>query len=518
MTHYDVVIVGAGVAGLSAALHLKDLSEKSKTPIKFLILEAMDRVGGKLLTDSEGTDLGGAYIARSQHYVKTLCDRFGVGRYDLEDNGKAMMIYSGQAKTWDIRESLAGLVTNPKDAATAEAKPFDGYVPDFSPEVRDDALNAMRLLDRFAQSIPADNPHLAPNAEVWDKQTIAQLIASVASTRPVQVLLSLHMQAVHATDPNEVSALAALWFLKCLGGVTPMLYGEDGKFVGGAQTLPLKIAQHIGMEHFSFSSIVRRISLKGKDASSGIVVRYVTQSDGAIHFVEADRVLLAIPTPQTTRLLFQPSLPPKQLQVRQQWPMSTILKTFTYYKRPFWRDHGWSGRVLDQYGLAIDVYDDSKTGGPYCLMGLVSGRQAILWASPEKSAKDRHSALQQRYFEIFKDPEALQSIRYKEMEWAAEPYIMGGFHAVARPGTLTRFGRLHCEPVMNGRVRFASTETSTVWTGYIEGALLAGRVQAQAIAEEVFNGRGEPIPTHIPPVELTALTLPPIYAPATSKL
>ncbi|MGH7011579.1 MAG: FAD-dependent oxidoreductase, partial [Caulobacteraceae bacterium] len=79
----------------------------------------------------------------------------------------------------------------------------------------------------------------------------------------------------------------------------------------------------------------------------------------------------------------------------------------------------------------------------------------------------------------FFGPDAAQPLAYEDNDWTAEPFTHGYVGTMA-PGVMTRFGRALREPV--GRIHWASSETSSQWAGYIEGALRSGVRAAEEAA------------------------------------
>src|ERR1700752_5323956 len=94
MPDVDYCVVGAGSAGLAAALRLKQAGRS------VALLKARDRVGGRTFTEvrADGTwiDRGGAWIGPGQDRIYALLDEFGVRSYKQYAGGDAMMVIDGK--------------------------------------------------------------------------------------------------------------------------------------------------------------------------------------------------------------------------------------------------------------------------------------------------------------------------------------------------------------------------------------------------------------------------------------
>src|SRR5690242_10743434 len=94
MHEVDFCVVGAGFAGLTAALRLKQSGHS------VALLEARDRVGGRTFTETraDGTwvDRGGAWIGPRQDRIYALMNEFGVPEYKQHNDGDAMMVVGGK--------------------------------------------------------------------------------------------------------------------------------------------------------------------------------------------------------------------------------------------------------------------------------------------------------------------------------------------------------------------------------------------------------------------------------------
>jgi monoamine oxidase len=199
-------------------------------------------------------------------------------------------------------------------------------------------------------------------------------------------------------------------------------------------------------------------------------------------------LVVAVPPALYNSISWFPSLPPEKMQLSQRMPMGSIIKTVTYYEKPFWRLLGLSGEAFDSSGTPV-VYsvDDCKPDGSHpAIMGFVSAHAAL---------KLQLGTLEQRkvfvfFFVLFFLLFCLQAaiaahyrrvygfsaepIGYVEQNWNAEPLSGGCYMGVCPPGVLFAFGP-HLRTTV-GRVHFAGTETAVRWSGYADGAVESGQV------------------------------------------
>ena len=150
---FDVAVVGAGLAGLSAA---KGLSEAGRS--RSCVLEAMDRVGGRTLnhTFSDGTviEIGGQWVGPTQDRLYALAAELGIEHYPTWDEGENLLHRDGRL----VR--------------------YSGETFGLPPHVLADLGLAQWRIDRLAESIPLEAPWQAAKAERLDSETVASWVAA----------------------------------------------------------------------------------------------------------------------------------------------------------------------------------------------------------------------------------------------------------------------------------------------------------------------------------------------------
>ncbi|XP_035250045.1 amine oxidase [flavin-containing]-like [Anguilla anguilla] len=446
---YDVIVIGGGISGLSAA---KLLVESGLSPV---VLEARDRVGGRTFTvrnkETQWVDLGGAYIGPTQNRILRLAREFGVRTYKV--NEKENLVHYVKGKSY----------------------PFKGsFPPMWNPFAYLDYNNLWRTMDQMGMEIPVEAPWRAPHAEEWDKITMKELFDKLCWTRAARQFATLFVNVNVTSEPHEVSALWFLWYVKQCGGTMRIFSttngGQERKFVGGSSQISERMADMLG-SRVKLQRAVYSIDQSG----SGVVVKTLNEET-----YEAKCVIIATAPALNLKIHFNPPLPPLRNQLIHRVPTGSVIKCMIYYRENFWRKKGYCGTmVIEEEEAAIGLtLDDTKPDGAVpAIMGFILARKARKLADLTK--EERKRKICEIYSRVLGSDEALHPVHYEEKNWGEEEYSGGCYTVYFPPGILTQFGKVLREPV--GKLYFAGTETATVWSGYMEGAVQAGERAAREI-------------------------------------
>jgi monoamine oxidase len=440
----DVVVVGAGLAGLAAARRLVDAGAE------VVLLEARERVGGRTLTlpaaDGTPIDHGGQWIGPTQDRIAALASRVGVTTYPSYERGLHTEFRDGRAHR------------------------FDGPPPGGDPVAGVALGQAIRELDAMAAQVPPEAPWTAEQALAWDSQTVETwLQARVSGERP-RAWLRTAVRGTLAAEPRDLSLLHTLFFIRSAGGLASLIAtgggAQERRFHQGAQTVSIRLAETLGDRVVlgTPAEVVRH----GRD---GVVVEAGGREQAA------GRGILAIPPALAGRLAYKPALPGWRDQLTQRMPMGSVIKVHTLYDRPFWREEGLSGLVISDSGPIRIVYDNSpEAGSPGVLVGFIEGEQARIWARRRQG--DRRAAILACLTDYFGD-RAGRPRELLERSWADEEYSGGCYAGYFPPGVWTSFGPALREPI--GPLHWAGTETATVWNAHMEGAVQSGERAADEV-------------------------------------
>lgn len=440
----DVVIVGAGASGLTAA------TELTKAGLSVAVLEARDRVGGRLWTndiDGATLEIGGQWVSPDQDALIDTLEELGLETYSRYREGTNIYLGEGGVR-----------------------RTFEGEIFPVAPATEQEIVGLIERLDALVAEIDPDRPWEHPQAKELDEISFRRWLETQTDDEEARRNIGMFIAGAMLTKPaHAFSALQALLMAASAGSFSHLVDADfilDKRVKGGLQQVPLLLAERLG-DDVHLDSPVRTLRWDG----SGVTA--ITDDLQ----VNARFAILAVPPVLISRISYDPPLPRRQQQLHQHLSMGFVIKVHAVYETPFWRDHGYSGTAFSPYELVHEAYDNSYDGDPRgTLVGFVSDESAddVFRLSPEER-KARILESLSHYYGV----QALSPVVYYESDWGSEEWTRGAYAASFDMGGLARYGADLRTPV--GPIHFSCSDMAGKGYQHVDGAIRVGRETAAAI-------------------------------------
>jgi monoamine oxidase len=417
----DVLVVGAGLAGLTAAELLVQEN------LRVRVLEARKRVGGRTWSGvlaGQAVDFGAEHVGPRHHRVRALARRLGL---KTTPSGEL----SGRSR-WRLGE-----------------KQKVGHLPPLGASEMLKVTRAFIEMARLARRLPVEQPWAAPSAQALDAISLADWLDRRKVSGPARELLEVIFSSSMTKPAKQISMLHLLWLARRSGGVIPGFRDALGPRVeGGTQQLALGLA-----------------ALLGSRVDLGKPVKQINQDPDEVEVVtgeerlRARRVIVCLPIPALARLDFAPELPDELEESRRSLSLGRATTLIVG------SDAAEAGGVTQSLGGTPPSY------------GWRRGNTAkSIVVDPPAEGAERLAPLLAERTDL-----PIESLQTRTVAWTEEEFT-GGTYVCFEPGQLTRFGPHLTRP--HGRAHFAAAERSTS-SVFMEGAIESGqRAAAEVLAAE----------------------------------
>ena len=422
-----VVVIGAGMAGLSAARRL------TTNGYRVVVVESRDRPGGRMWTDySLGTavDLGAAWIHgdSSSNPLMKMADRFGIATTATEWD-----------QTWLF------------DAEYGEIED-DKYDPIWSKA--ESIIERLYELQSYASSKQSVADALAPILKRLSEDPIVK--------RGIQWQIASYIELEYATNYDQLSL--KYWEMD------ESFSGDDVIVSGGFQKIVEPLSDGLDIR---YGHVVEKVSFDGSGAK-------VTTSQGVI---EADRVVVTLPLGvlQQERVQFEPQLPEAKRSSIGRLEMGVMNKIALRFSKRFWPEDAHRLGLLNSSTENLTEYFPlTPHSGQPVIVGLTRGRHA---KSIEKANKEE--AVQQALSDLrfmFGSAVPYKAVDSVVTGWYSDEFSRGAYSSIPPGGSFSDYRTL-AKP-LDGTVFFAGEATHATYPGTLHGAYLSGERAAKEIMKQ----------------------------------
>lgn len=440
----DVVVVGAGFAGMMAA---RSLIRSGK---KVVVLEARSRVGGRVKPATlagHAIDGGGMWVGPTQTRLMETIKEYGLHIRPQFLEGKNITEVNGNRFTGD-RENTG-----------------------WEQETQTECDRVIAELDRLSAQVPLEAPWTTLQAEILDHITVEEWLKANTKNKTVLRFFEGATRSLFTANPFQMSFLYFLFYLRS-GDSFNNLYAFENAAQGflvneTMHQVAAKVAAELG-DTIKLEAPVTAIS---QDATG------VNVTSGKAEW-RGDYAIVAVPLPLSVRMSYSPPLPPQRDALAQHMPMGSVIKYWVAYEKPFWRERALNGILGSDVPPSNLIACDTTPleGHPGFLSAFIDADSALEWSG--KPMEERKKMVVDRLVS-FLGPEAANPIDYEDQDWPSDPWSRGCFGASMGPGVMTTLGKTIRQP--HGRIHWAGTETATKWMGYIDGAIRSGERAAAEI-------------------------------------
>ncbi|MDF0605510.1 FAD-dependent oxidoreductase [Neisseriaceae bacterium TC5R-5] len=422
----DVIIVGAGAAGLSAALAAQQHG------LRYRVLEAQERLGGRIHSvkpDETWVDLGAQLVNGDMSQVLALAKLgqlhlapvpSGGASYSRLADGACYRDYPQERRHW-----------------LSELSQLSGEIP---PATTTPPVSQADLLASLG--LPSDLQHIAKSVLTELSGQLPQVLDGIASVRDAQTFLSTRGEA-------------EFQFRGGFGGITSTL--------ANALTGPIQL-----------NAAVHSIRVH----QTGVEVH----SDGESW--QASTVLLTVPPTTAKHIQYQlEQADPLLDEALNSFIAGDLIKFTLTYSQPFWRYAGASGQAYFALPCGLNTVDASlDDGSPARLVAFLGGPTAREWAAWDKTT--RQQALLRELATIFGE-EAMQPQAIYESAWIDHRWCGGAYNSHVKLGGLANAADYLSN--YSSRLAFAGADIALQYRGYVEGALRSGADAIQRLISQHYT-------------------------------
>ena len=453
-----VLIIGAGIAGLTTAYRLEQMG----IPVR--IVEAQGRVGGRMhsLRDyfpaGQVAELGGELIDTNHDSIRRLAAELGIELNDLTTDSPML-----RQETWY----------------------FDGVLRQQSEVIEEFRPIARRIIEAN-ETLGDDVTYREPSGgETLDTMSIADWFDAVGVDGWIRDLLEVAYTTEFGLEIDEQSALNFLTMIDPAPDPFHIFGESDERFHvrGGNDLIIQRLAERMS------SPVEMRTALEAIAQLSDGRYECTVRTEGGSRAIRSSTILLTIPFTMLRRVDIRVPLPDVKRRAIDELGYGRNAKLMAGFARRVWREHGAIGSTVTDLPFQL-CWETSRlqSGTPGILTNFTGGNHGMELG--RGSTEEQASKFASELDEIYPGAAAAhQGMKQVRMHWPTHEWTMGSY-ASYRPGQWTSIRGAEGERV--GQIFFAGEHTSLDWQGFMNGGCESGEIAAQAIAASLGRrARGE---------------------------
>ncbi len=448
-TKQKVIIIGAGMSGLAAAMELRNLGHE------VLVLEGQMRAGGRVFTarnmfaDGLYADMGAARIPEDHDWTMKYVKQYGLELYPFNPaEGKLLHMVKGK--------KIAYTSTQP---APLKDYPFSLTAEEVA---MDWAGISTKPFEVIMKNLGNAHDMSWPPAAIagFDELTFKEFLIDQKYSGDIAGALMLGWEE-NVPKGLNVSVLEMIRELSLSFGA------KRNKILGGNDLLPRALAKDLG-DLIRYGTKVLAVS----QDDTGVTV--TVNQGGVSTSLRADRIICTLPLPILKKMDFVKTLSaPKQKAINNMggWNLG---RTVVQVKDRYWRKEGYNGFAATDFPSEIwdPHYQTDATRG--MIAHYVKGRDAEKFMS--MSASERLTFSARHLDSVFPGLEPQLEGSFIKL-WGEDPWA-GYAHAIGTPNDMTQ--HLPHLGTAEGRIHFAG-EHASAYHGWIQGAIESGNRAAKEI-------------------------------------
>lgn len=438
-----MIVIGAGLSGLEAALLLQDAG------LDVLVLEADDRLGGRIWT-LDGVpgrpEAGGTEIAKGYARVRDMITRLGLQTGNWLESADLNFALNVDGTTMPI----SGWPESELNKLVGKERNTGPFGPFALPMIYAPRPSPLSELDSW----------LAPDAQQFDI-AYGDYLREIGASEEARRLIATQVPA------DSLDGVSALWQMR-LARFQQEMGGLDGlvRLSDGSSRLPEGMAAMLKRE------VRFGIQVAGVDTTD----TGVTVQDAAGRSYRARFCVCSAPLGVLGKISFNPALPGLHAAAVSRIPPGDNTSVYFHVKEPYWEQDGLPGAVWSTTTMGR-VMKYSGADGYYLWMNKSGAANREFRNLGNAEIRERAMAEL-----VAARPSTAGRVEITAvMNWYRQPFQQGHIPFRA-PGDITKFGNVLAAP--HGRVHFAGDYTAVLNVG-LEGAMESGERAALEILNRI---------------------------------